>query len=64
MNTPTSLSLEVLDEDLRIVRATLATIAGEVEQFSGEAGHAVIEALERLDYAQEEFSRLSRPDAV
>jgi hypothetical protein len=47
-----------LDEDLQIVRATLATIAGDAHHFSGEAGYAIVEALERLNYAQEEVTRL------
>jgi hypothetical protein len=47
-----------LDEDLQIVRATLATIAGDAHHFSGEAGYAIVEALEKLNYAQEEVSRL------
>jgi hypothetical protein len=50
--------VQALDEDLQMVRATLATIAGDVHHFSGEAGYAIVEALEKLNYAQEEVSRL------
>jgi hypothetical protein len=41
-----------------MVRATLATIAGDAHHFSGEAGYAIVEALEKLNYAQEEVARL------
>jgi hypothetical protein len=50
--------VQALDEDLQMVRATLATIAGDAHHFSGEAGYAIVEALEKLNYAQEEVSRL------
>jgi hypothetical protein len=49
--------VQALDEDLQIVRATLATIAGDVHHFSGAAGYAVVEALEKLNLAQEEVAR-------
>ncbi|HTQ31144.1 MAG TPA: hypothetical protein VMI53_08030 [Opitutaceae bacterium] len=52
------MSVQILDEDLQIVRATLAVIADDVQQFSGEAGHAIVEALEKIDHAQTEVSRL------
>ena len=51
-------NVQVLDEDLQIVRATLATIADDVWHFSGEAGHAIVEALEKIDHAQSEVARL------
>jgi hypothetical protein len=50
--------VQALDEDLQMVRATLATIAGDAHHFSGEAGYAIVEALEKLNYAQEEMARL------
>jgi hypothetical protein len=50
--------VQALDEDLQIVRATLASIAGDVHHFSGEAGYAIVEALEKLNQAQEEVARL------
>ncbi|HTT58103.1 MAG TPA: hypothetical protein VMF63_13395 [Opitutaceae bacterium] len=48
---------EVLDQDLQIIRVTLATILGDVREFSGSAATAMQEALEKLDRAQREFSR-------
>jgi len=50
--------VQALDEDLQMVRATLATIAGDAHHLSGEAGYAIVEALEKLNYAQEEVTRL------
>jgi len=47
---------EILDEDLLIIRVTLATITDDVRRFSGRAADAIQEALERLDIAQREFS--------
>ncbi len=58
MEEQTLMRVQALDEDLQIVRATLATIAGDVHHFSGEAGYAIVEALDKLNYAQEEVSRL------
>jgi hypothetical protein len=55
MSTAT-LSPQVLDEDLQIVRGTLAAIAGDVRCFSGGAADAILEALEKLDTARKEFS--------
>ena len=47
---------QVLDEDLQIIRVTLATITDDVRTFSGRAADAIQEALEKLDFAQQEFS--------
>ncbi len=58
MESQNSLNVQILDEDLQIVRATLAVIADDVHSFSGEAGHAVVEALEKIDHAQSEVARL------
>ena len=58
METPNFPNVQVLDEDLQIMRATLATIADDVQSLSGEAGHAVVEALEKIDHAQAEVARL------
>ncbi len=52
---------EVLDEDLQIIRVTLATITDEVRAFSGQAADAIQQALERLDFAQQEFSHSGKP---
>ncbi|HWA08866.1 MAG TPA: hypothetical protein VG838_05295 [Opitutaceae bacterium] len=48
---------ELLDQDLQIVRVTLATISGDVRGFSDRAADAIEEALEKLDCAQEAFVR-------
>ena len=53
-----TLSPQVLDEDLQIVRVTLATIAGDVRCFSGRAADAIQEALEKVDVARREFSQV------
>jgi hypothetical protein len=50
---------QILDEDLQIIRVTLATITGDVRYFSDRAANAIQEALEKLDLAQQEFSHLS-----
>lgn len=47
---------QVLDEDLQIIRVTLATITDDVRRFSSGAADAIQEALEKLDQAQWEFS--------
>ena len=52
---------QILDEDLMIIRATLATIVDDVRRFSGGAADAIKKALEQLDRAQGEFSRLPEP---
>jgi hypothetical protein len=49
---------QILDEDLQIIRVTLATITGDVRYFSDRAANAIQEALEKLDLAQQEFSHL------
>jgi hypothetical protein len=49
----------MLDQDLQIVRVTLATISADVRGFSGPAADAIEEALEKLDSAQEAFGRKS-----
>lgn len=51
---------QVLDEDLQIVRATLASISDEVNRLSPHAGSAVHAALEKIDEAHEEFQRAVR----
>ena len=56
MSTAT-LSPQVLDEDLQIVRGTLAAIAGDVRCFSGGAADAIQEALEKVDLARKKFSQ-------
>jgi hypothetical protein len=54
------LNPEVLDEDLKIIRATLATITGAVHRHSNMAGIALENALAQLDIAQAEFDESLR----
>jgi hypothetical protein len=49
---------QILDEDLQIVRVTLATIVSDVRTFSEQAADTIEEAIARLDRAQREFSGL------
>jgi hypothetical protein len=49
---------QILDEDLQIIRVTLATIVTDVRQFSARAADAVQDALAKLDAAQREFARV------
>jgi len=58
MDYPAPLDHEVLDEDLQIVLATLATITDDVRRHSGPAAELVQEALERLERARQEFGRI------
>lgn len=46
------LTREVLDEDLQIIRATLATIHGDLHRLSSDAGEAVKRALNSIDEAR------------
>ena len=56
------LSSTVLDEDLQIVRGTLAAIKPDIRRISGRAADAVQEAMEQLDRARLEFlSFAARP---
>lgn len=57
MDTPILSPRELLDVDLQIVRVTLAAMSADVRAISGRAADAIDEALEKLDCAQEEFSR-------
>ena len=50
---------QILDEDLQIIRVTLATIVTDVRQISSLAADAVQEALAKLDTAQREFARIN-----
>jgi hypothetical protein len=49
---------QILDEDLQIVRVTLATIVADVRSYSEQAADTIEEAIARLDRAQLEFSGL------
>lgn len=55
MEFPFSSFPQVLDEDLQIVRATLASIFEAVNRLSPQAGQAVHAALENIDRAHAEF---------
>lgn len=55
MNLDAPSRREILDQDLQIVRVTLAAISPDVRGFSGPAADAIEEALERLDSAREAF---------
>jgi hypothetical protein len=57
MNAPFSIPPHELDQDLQIVRATLATISDDVNRLSPDAGRAVFDALEKIDEAHAEFVR-------
>ncbi len=52
---------QILDEDLQIIRVTLATINDDVRSFSSQAADAISEALEKLERAQWEFTHVSSP---
>ena len=58
MSPTTASRRQMLDEDLQIVRVTLATILKDVRTFSDQAADTIKEAIERLDRAQNEFTGL------
>lgn len=62
MDSRPSLPACELDQDLQIVRATLATISADVHRLSPHAGQAVHDALEKIDEAHAEFVRSARFD--
>lgn len=62
MDHPSSLPPQILDEDLQIVRATLATISDDVNRLSPQAGQAVHDALRKIDEAHAEFVRSSHDE--
>lgn len=61
MNPAIPSNPQVLDEDLQIIRATLATITGAVHHHSRMAGVALENALAQLDLAQAEFAASLQP---
>ena len=61
MDPDSPLKRQVLDEDLQIIRVTLATIADDVHTYSPEAAVAVKTALSQLDQAQQAFNRPQPP---
>ena len=52
---------ELLDEDLQIIRVTLATIVSDVRRFSTGAADAIQAALLNVDQARREFAQVGRP---
>ena len=49
---------QILDEDLQIIRVTLAAITDQVRFFSASAADAMQDALQKLDLAQQEFTHV------
>ena len=52
------LTSEVIDEDIQIVRSTLAAITPDVKCLSMAAAEAIQHALEQLELARRELSRV------
>jgi len=52
------LTSEVIDEDIQIVRSTLAAITPDVKCLSIAAAEAIQHALEQLELARRELSRV------
>jgi hypothetical protein len=52
---------QILDEDLQIIRVTLATIMDDVRRYSGHAADSMQDALDKLDRAQKEISDRPEP---
>ena len=60
MESSASSKRQILDEDLQIIRVTLATITDDVRRISGRAADAIQEALAKLDVAQREFTHVRK----
>ena len=56
MESKRCLNREILDEDLQIVRCTLAAISDDVRRFSDRSADALERAMANLDVARQEFS--------
>jgi hypothetical protein len=52
-----ALSRDVLDEDMQIMRVTLATICPEVRRFSPDSAAALEEAVTKIEQARHAFWR-------
>jgi hypothetical protein len=50
------LTSTVIDEDIQIVRSTLAAITPDVRRLSWTAAEAVQQALEKLEFARRELA--------
>jgi hypothetical protein len=57
MDTLPSLSRQVIDEEIQMVRATLVTISDDVNRISPEAGRAFHAAIEKIEEAHVEILR-------
>ena len=57
MEPKTLLHRQILDEDLKIVRATLEAISEDVRYYSDASALALAESVEKLALAQAEFAR-------
>lgn len=57
METSPVLSVQMLDEDLQIVRATLATLSDDVARICPAAGGAFNDAIEKIEQAHSEILR-------
>jgi hypothetical protein len=55
MDAPTAIAPEALDQDLQLVRTTLAAVLDDVNRLSSQAGWAIRDALEKIDAAHAEF---------
>jgi hypothetical protein len=54
-----TISREILEEDMQIMRFTLAAISHDVQRYSESSATALAEAAEKLEVAQREFTRSS-----
>lgn len=54
-NSP--LTREILDEDLQILRHTLAAISNDVRRYSHRSADALETAVQNLEVAQQEFAQ-------
>jgi len=57
MEPKTLLPRQILDEDLKIVRATLEAISDDVRFYSDASALALAQTVEKLALAQAEFAR-------
>lgn len=57
MESTRPLNREILEEDLQIMRFTLAAISDDVRQFSDRSADALENAMEQLAVAHQEFAR-------
>ena len=61
MESTRPLSREILEEDLQIMRFTLAAISDDVRLFSRRSADALENAMEQLAVAHQEFARAVSP---